>query len=252
MPMREGMSSVPDISVIVPIYRSAIHVEPAYKRLRSLLDKQGRLFEIIFIDDGSPDDGAAIVMKLALHDNRVRLIRLRKNYGQQSAIQAGLDMCRGSVIFSTDIDLPFADNDLSNILSTLATGADLVLGCRNYTTKRPLLRTIGSALLRFVFSGVARYPILDMGCGVNATTAVLARKITQPQYLYGEIKSLLVSRAQRAVTVTIHPQETQHRSSYNIFRLVHWFALLLVVRFFPRALTRYYEICREDSDVRLR
>lgn len=250
--MHEKATLAPDISVIVPLYRSATHIECAYKRLVALMEKHCRVFEIVFIDDGSPDDGAAIVSRLVKSDSRLRLVRLRKNYGQQSAIQAGLDNCNGNFIFITDADLPFIDIDFSQILLTFEAGADFIMGCRQYNTKRPLLRIMGSALLRFVFRRVSRYPIRDMGCGVNATTAFLARKITQPQYVYGEIKSLLVSRAQRAVTVTIHPQDTLHKSSYSILRLLHWFGLLLFVRFFPKVLTRYYEIRHEDSGMRLR
>ena len=88
----------PEISVVIPVYRSSGMLETLYARLESALDKLGDPWEIVFVEDASPDDSWRVLEGLAARDLRVRAIRLMCNYGQQRAVLAGLAHARGNFV----------------------------------------------------------------------------------------------------------------------------------------------------------
>src|SRR6266545_766489 len=95
----------PEISVVTTLYRSEAFVRPFYERLKRALDGLGPTYEIIFVDDGSPDAAAARVEELLASDPRVTLVELSRNFGHHYAAYAGLEHARGELVYITDIDL---------------------------------------------------------------------------------------------------------------------------------------------------
>src|SRR5262249_3450293 len=92
----------PDISVVIPLFNEAENVDDLYRELSASLTGLGRPYEIILVDDGSEDGTLDRLLRLEARDRRVRVLRLRRNFGQTAAFSAGFDHSRGNVIVTSD------------------------------------------------------------------------------------------------------------------------------------------------------
>ena len=117
-----------DISIIVPVHNEEGNVGPLYERLVTVLESDGRSFEILFIDDGSSDQTAQRLSELREQDARVGVVTLRKNFGQTAGLAAGFDHCRGEIVVTMDGDLQHEPEDLPAILEPLQRGFDISSG----------------------------------------------------------------------------------------------------------------------------
>ena len=102
----------PEISIFLPVLNEEPNLRPLHEKLDRALAQLGRTAEIIYVDDGSSDNSLAILRELAAKDPRVRVIALRRNYGQTPAMAAGIHAARGEVLIPMDADL---QNDPADI-----------------------------------------------------------------------------------------------------------------------------------------
>jgi len=107
------------VSVVTSLYRSAPFIYEFFMRTRAAIESQSLQYEFIFVDDGSPDDSAEKVLELRQTDERVHLIKLSRNHGQQRAIMAGLRLARGDYVFVIDVDLEERPEDFVTLFQTL-------------------------------------------------------------------------------------------------------------------------------------
>src|SRR3954453_4127822 len=112
----ETDSDIPDISVFLPVLNEEPNLRPLYDKLNEALTRLGRSAEVIFVDDGSTDGGLAILRELAEKDSRIRVVALKRNYGQTAAMAAGIDAAKGRVLIPMDADL---QNDPADIIRLL-------------------------------------------------------------------------------------------------------------------------------------
>ncbi len=117
-------------SVVIPVFNEEPNVIPLYRGLKPVMDKLGKNYEILFIDDGSTDRTYYTIKRLHEKDHHVRVIKLRKNFGQTAAISAGFDLAKGEVIITMDGDLQNDPRDIPRLLSKLSQGYDVVSGWR--------------------------------------------------------------------------------------------------------------------------
>src|SRR6266851_2588341 len=108
-----------DLSVIVPIKDERDNLNPLSEQLRRALEPLGRIYEIIFVD-GSADGSFDVLERLAAADSRVKVVRLRRNFGQTAALQAGIDWSSGDVLVTLDGDLQNDPADIPRLLEKLA------------------------------------------------------------------------------------------------------------------------------------
>jgi len=120
----------PYISVIIPVYNCGSCLIALYSRLKGSLEKVSSDFEIILINDASPDDAWEIITDLADQDNRIKGINLSRNFGQHSAITAGMDYCQGNWVVVMDCDLQEQPEDIIKLHNKAMEGFDIVLGKR--------------------------------------------------------------------------------------------------------------------------
>ena len=92
-------------SVVVPFFNEQENIPPLYMKITEVMDSIGEPYELIFIDDGSRDNSFKVLSDIYEHDHRVNIVRLRRNFGQTSALKAGFDFARGDVVISMDGDL---------------------------------------------------------------------------------------------------------------------------------------------------
>src|SRR3970040_1472851 len=117
-------------SIVVPMHNEEDHVPPLYEGLMSVMVPLGRTFELVFVDDGSTDQTLALLRDLVARDNRVRVVKLRRNFGQTAALGAGFDHARGQVVVSMDADLQHDPREIPLLIAKLEEGYDLVSGWR--------------------------------------------------------------------------------------------------------------------------
>src|SRR5205085_10002790 len=118
------------ISITVPVYNEADSIMPLHGQIAAVLAEIGRRWEIIFVNDGSTDGSAAILDKLAEADPCVKVVHLRRNYGQTAAMMAGIDCASGDIIIPMDGDLQNDPADIPRLLAKLDEGYDVVSGWR--------------------------------------------------------------------------------------------------------------------------
>jgi glycosyltransferase involved in cell wall biosynthesis len=228
-----------DLSVIIPIKDERDNLRPLHDRLRQALDPLGLGYEIVLVDDGSTDGSFAVLAQLADADRRIKVVRLRRNFGQTAALQAGIDYSSGAVLVTMDGDLQNDPADIPRLLQKLDEGYDAVLGHRknrqDHFWVRKLPSNIGNWLIRLV-TGV---PIKDMGCTLRA----LRRDLAESLPLYGEMHRFVPVLCQQyggrlaQIEVDHHPR-VAGRTKYNLSRTVRVILDLITVKFLTSYLTR--------------
>ena len=118
----DGASDSPDISVFLPVFDEEPNLRPLHEKLDMALQKLGRTAEIIYVDDGSTDGSLNVLRELAQADPRVRVVALRRNYGQTAAMAAGIDAARGRVLIPMDADMQNDPSDIVRLLDKLDEG----------------------------------------------------------------------------------------------------------------------------------
>lgn len=139
-----------DISVVIPVYQSAHSLRELHARLVKTLTGITPKFEIVFVDDRSRDGGWEVLKELAALDPRVVAIRLSRNFGQHSAIAAGLENSLGNRVVVMDCDLEDPPEMIPSLVAEADKGSDIVLARRGRTYQSKLRKTINSLFLRFL------------------------------------------------------------------------------------------------------
>src|SRR5258708_27745678 len=130
LPSAARAGDAPEISVFLPVLNEEPNLLPLHEKLDLALQTLGRTAEIIFVDDGSTDGSLKVLRKLAQLDKRVRVVALKRNYGQTAAMAAGIDAARGDVLIPMDADLQNDPADIGRLLEKLDEGFDVVSGWR--------------------------------------------------------------------------------------------------------------------------
>ncbi len=177
-----AVEPVDGVSVVVPIHNEEDNLLRLHEELTAALVRLGKPYEILLVDDGSRDGSARRMEGLAARDPRVKLVMLRRNYGQTSALRAGMDRARFGAIVTIDGDLQNDPADIPAMVAKLEEGFDLVAGWRKDRQDSQLTRKLPSRLANRLIRRVTRVPIRDLGC----TLKVIRREFLQELELYGD------------------------------------------------------------------
>jgi polyisoprenyl-phosphate glycosyltransferase len=205
------------VSVVVPVYRDGASLKELYERLRDALAGVCGDFELILVDDGSPDDSWSAIEALASKDSRVKGVRLSRNFGQHPAIAAGFDHARGDVIVLMDADLEDQPEDVPGLVRRIVPGVDIA-----YTVKTGeqggLTRRFTSNLFHQVFSRITKTSVpLEIG-----TLRAFNRKVFEAIQAHGErnvlFGPLMISLGFASVYVPVSRHARETRPSTYSFR----------------------------------
>ena len=226
------------ISVVVPLRDEELTIALLYDELRSALEPLGRPWEVVYVDDGSGDGSWAALTRLHAASDNVRVVRLRRNFGKATALQAGFAQAEGDVIVTIDADLQDDPAEIPRLLAKLDEGFDLVSGWK--TRRRdPLSRRLLSKIFNGVTGWLSGVRLHDMNCGLKAYRAEAVRDLR----LYGElhrfIPVLAHHRGFRVAELAVNHRAREHgRSRYGLERYVRGFLDLLTISFLGRYRTR--------------
>jgi len=227
------------LSVVVPIYNEEESIPLLLEQLRSALKQLNSRYEIIAVDDGSHDDGAAILKRYAAENPELRIVRLRRNSGQTAAIMAGVDRARGKVIVTIDADLQNDPADIDKLVRKLDEGYDVVSGWRKDRQDHAIRRNFVSRVANRLISWVTGIHLHDYGCTLKA----YRRDIISDVRLYGEMHRFIPIYAQwlgarvTEIEVKHHPRVFGH-SNYGLARTIKVVLDLLVIVFLDRYLAK--------------
>ncbi len=195
-PPRVQITTVPaslDLSVLVPVLDEAATVGELVRRVREAVEPLGLSYEVVFVDDGSRDGTSDRVREARAADPRVKLVRLRRNFGKAAALTAGFDHCRGSLVVTMDGDLQDDPAEIPRLLETLESGAfDLVSGWKQ-DRKDPLSKTLPSKLFNWATRKLAQVDLHDFNCGFKA----YRREVLEQVPIYGELHRYIPVLASR-------------------------------------------------------
>jgi hypothetical protein len=219
------------LSVVVPVKDERQNICPLYEGVREAL-WQIDAWELVFVDDGSTDGTFHELEAVASIDARVKIVRLRRNFGQSAATQAGLDVATGDVIVTMDGDLQNDPADIPRLVAKLDEGFDAVLGQRLNRQDKLLLRKVPSLAANWLIRKVLGVPFRDFGC----TLRVMRREITKGLLLYGEmhrfITALVIQQGARVTQMPVqHHPRLAGKSKYNLTRTIRVLLDLLTVKF---------------------
>src|SRR6266498_4477422 len=135
-----------ELSVFLPVFNEQDNIEELNLRLTDALEGLGHTYEVIYIDDGSTDRSLSKLREIAIKDARIRVVSLRRNYGQTAAMSAGIDHARGQILIPMDADLQNDPADIGRLLEKLEEGYDVVSGWRKDRKDTWLTRQLPSRL----------------------------------------------------------------------------------------------------------
>lgn len=221
-----------ELSVVVTVMNEEENIHPLVDEIRGALS--GIDYEVIFVDDGSTDSTRKRIKEII--DDRITLIELRKNYGQSTAMAAGIDFSTGRYIALLDGDLQNDPSDIPKMLNKLkAEDWDVVAGNRKNRKDKILLRKIPSKIANAMIRNMTKVYIQDYGC----TLKVFKREIAEELGLYGELHRFIpvLASMQGAritqVDVKHHPRKFG-KSKYGLGRTFRVMSDLVLMVFFRR------------------
>lgn len=227
------------LSLVVPIHNEEPSILPLYDRLTAVLAQVGRPYEILFIDDASTDRSYELLANLVQTDPRLKVIRLRRNFGQTAALSAGFHEARGEVILAMDGDLQHAPEDIPALLKPIDEGYDIASGWRHERADNAVTRRLPSKIANWLMAKASGMDLRDFG----TTFKAYRREVLEDVHLYGELHRFIPALASfygaRVVEVPIqNPPRGGGVSHYGLSRTFRVMFDILTIRFLLKYATR--------------
>ena len=227
------------ISIVVPIHNEEPSILPLYDRLTAVMEKVRKPYEILFIDDASTDRSFDLLANLVETDGRLKVIRLRRNFGQTAALAAGFDEAQGSVIISLDGDLQHAPEDIPALLEKIEEGYDIASGWRKNRVDNAMTRKLPSRIANWLMAKASGVELRDFGTTFKAYRAEVLKDVN----LYGELHRFIPALASlygaRIAEVPIRnierPAGASHYGLSRTFRVMFdIFTIWFLLKYFTR------------------
>jgi glycosyltransferase involved in cell wall biosynthesis len=220
------------VSIVVPLYNEQETVRALYAKLTDVLNRLEQPYELIFVDDGSRDQTPEILDEIYEKDSRVCVVRLRRNFGQAPALQAGFDFVRGDIIISMDGDLQHDPEDIPQFLAKMAEGYDIVSGWRVARKDPWFTRRLPSRVANWLMAKLSGMPLHDFGTTFKAYRAEVLQNI----HLYGELHRFIPALASwSGAMITEIPIKNavreRGRSHYGLSRTIRVLLDLVGIKF---------------------
>lgn len=227
------------LSIVIPIHNEEPSILPLYDRLTAVLERLRKPYEIIFVDDASTDRSFDLLANLVETDGRLKVIRLRRNFGQTAALAAGFDEAQGSVIISLDGDLQHAPEDIPALLEKIEEGYDIASGWRKNRVDNAVTRKLPSRIANWLMAQVSGVELRDFGTTFKAYRSEILKDIN----LYGELHRFIPALASlygaRIAEVPIknieRPAGASHYGLGRTFRVMFdIFTIWFLLKYFTR------------------
>ena len=208
------------ISVVIPAYKSRESLTPLVERLEAVLNRSGHDFEIIVVDDSSPDDTWKVSRWLKETHARLKIVRLLRNSGQHNALLCGFSLARGTIVVTMDDDLQNPPEEVPKLVAAIQEGYDLAIGAYD-SKKHGAGRNLGGNLIDDVQRRIFKLPSDFQLTSFRAMRKVVADNVLAMSGAFPYLTSMLLSHTSRYVNVPVHHEPRRFgRSNYNLKRSV--------------------------------
>src|SRR5579864_2582921 len=227
------------LSIVIPVHNEERSILPLYDRLTGVLESLGRPYEILFVDDASTDRSFELLANLVQTDHRLKVIRLRRNFGQTAALSAGFHEAKGRVIIAMDGDLQHAPEDIPALLRKIDEGYDIASGWRKDRVDNALTRKIPSRVANWLMAKASGVELRDFGTTFKAYRAEVLKDI----HLYGELHRFIPALASfygarvAEVPISNTPRATGD-SHYGLGRTFRVLFDIVTIKFLLKYFTR--------------
>jgi glycosyltransferase involved in cell wall biosynthesis len=227
------------LSIVIPVHNEEPSLLPLYDRLTSVLTSLRQPYEILFVDDASTDRTFELLANLSETDPRLKVIQLRRNFGQTAALSAGFHEAQGDIVVSLDGDLQHAPEDIPALLAKIEEGYDIASGWRKVRVDNALTRKLPSRIANWLMAKASGVELHDFGTTFKAYRAEVLKDIN----LYGELHRFIPALASiygaRVAEVPIQnivrPNGDSH---YGLGRTLHVLFDIITIKFLLSYFTR--------------
>ena len=226
------------VSIVIPVFEEEESLPHLYKSVKSVMDRLGRKYEILFVDDGSADGSLKALEGFQKKDPSVVVVSFRRNFGQTAAMAAGFEYAEGDIIITMDADLQNDPEDIPRLLEKIK-DYDVVSGWRKSRKDKFFSRRLPSMIANGLISKVTGVALHDYGCTMKAYRKEVIKNVK----LYGEMHRFIPAIASW-VGASITEVETNHharrfgKSKYGISRTIRVVLDLITVKFLQSFSTR--------------
>ncbi len=226
-----------DLSIVVPMMNEEASIQPLYEAIINALKHLKINYEIILVDDGSSDKTFETAERISKLDSRLKVIKLKRNYGQTTGLHAGFQEAKGKIVVTMDGDLQNDPSDIEAMTNKINEGYDIVLGWRHDRKDFLISRKIPSKIANWLISKVTGVPVKDNGCAIRAYRGEIVKKFP----MYSEMHRLMpvitaLSGARFAQIKVKHHERKFGKSKYGLSRiykvLIDMVALKIIFAFF--------------------
>lgn len=227
------------ISFVLPVYNEDGAVHELYLRIKKEVQKLKTDYEIIFVDDGSTDGSFSTLEDMCKKDNKIKLIKLRRNFGKSVALDEGFKCATGEIVFTMDTDLQDDPLEIPVFLEKLKEGYDLVSGWKQSRKDSVIRKNLPSKLFNFAVSFASGLKIHDYNCGFKA----YRKGVVEDLSLYGDlhrfIPAIVHSKGYRVTEIPVQHHARPHgKSKFGAERFFHGLFDFLTVIFLTKFLKR--------------
>jgi glycosyltransferase involved in cell wall biosynthesis len=221
-----------ELSIILPVFDERDNLKVLYEELIQTLEAIAKSYEVLFVDDGSTDGSHEVLAEIQALDEHVRVIELRRNFGQTAALAAGFDSAMGSIVITMDADGQNDPKDIPMLLSEIERGFDMVCGWRYLRKENFWHRRAPSLIANRLISWTTDIKLHDYGCTLRA----MRQDVVKDLHLYGEMHRFIPAIASWA-GVRLNEVKVNHRarragkSKYGLSRVFRVLLDLLTVKF---------------------
>ena len=225
------------ISIVIPVYNEEANIDKLTESILAALSDVK--YEVLFINDGSTDNSEKEIQEKIKVNSHIKLINLRRNYGQTAAMQAGFDHSKGEIIIPMDGDLQNDPKDIPMLIDKINEGYDVVSGWRKTRLDKKYTRILPSKIANMLISRISGIYLHDYGCTLKA----YRKEVLDEIKLYGEMHRFIPIYASwegaKVTEVAVnHYPRTAGKTKYGLSRIPRVILDLLVIRFFDKSLDR--------------
>src|ERR1700687_1337247 len=227
------------LSIVIPVHTEERSILPRYDRLTAVAESLHRAYEIIFVDDASTDRSFELLANLIETDPRLKVVRLRRNFGQSAARSAGFHEAKGKIIIAMDGDLQHAPEDIPALLAKIEESYDIASGWRKDRIDNAITRKIPSRIANWLMARASGLDLRDFGTTFKAYRSEVLKDIN----LYGELHRFIPALASfygaRVAEVPIrNTPRAAGDSHYGLGRTFNVMFDILTIRFLLKYFTR--------------
>jgi undecaprenyl-phosphate 4-deoxy-4-formamido-L-arabinose transferase len=234
------MDSEAMISLVIPVYNEEVNLSHLLERLRSVMQKMGKSYEIIFVDDGSRDNTLSILKSFLIYPD-VRVVELTRNYGQHAAIFSGFSVVRGDIVITLDADLQNPPEEIPNLVKVMEEGDYDVVGTIRKERKDSSFRTFPSRMINMIARKITKVNMSDWGCMLRAYRRNIVERMVNCHEHSTFIPALATYFSKKVTEIeVVHESRYGGESHYSLRKLINLqFDLVSSFSDFPLKLIMY-------------